>query len=121
MCASKCAKFNSDQMCIYDFWLQAHPFCLKTALLIKRKKTPNKTATKKSFVDSASTKCSRVKINTSSACVFLVGDRNDQNIPHGKGKMMFHENEEGKMVYEGQWFKGRIQGFGTMTWKRGDV
>ncbi len=62
-----------------------------------------------------------VKINTSSACVFLVGDRNDQNIPHGKGKMMFHENEEGKMIYEGQWFKGRIQGFGTMTWKRGDV
>ena len=51
---------------------------------------------------------------------FYIGERN-QGKPHGQGILKFHPNDEGKVKYNGMWQKGLKHGFGTMSWKNGDL
>ena len=49
-----------------------------------------------------------------------MGERN-QGKPHGQGILKYHPNDEGKAKYNGMWQKGLKHGFGTMSWKNGDL
>ena len=52
---------------------------------------------------------------------FYIGDKTKENVPHGQGVMKYHPNDEGKGKYDGMWQKGLKHGFGTMSWKNGDL
>ena len=51
---------------------------------------------------------------------FYIGERN-QGKPHGQGILKYHPNDLGKVKYNGMWQKGLKHGFGTMSWKNGDL
>ena len=52
---------------------------------------------------------------------FYVGQTDGKDIPHGQGTMNFHENEDNKLKYAGNWKHGIKYGYGTFLWKNGDV
>lgn len=52
---------------------------------------------------------------------FHIGDRDTNNLPHGKGNMLYHDNEDDIVRYNGHFQHGLKHGFGALTWKNGDL
>ena len=49
-----------------------------------------------------------------------VGETNNQNQPHGKGKMTYAPNNNWNILYyDGDWVNGHKTGYGVMEWKTG--
>ncbi len=63
----------------------------------------------------------RTEIEFWNADGFYVGERDENDLPHGQGTMNFHQNEEDKKKFQGLWFHGVKNGFGVLTWKNGDM
>lgn len=62
----------------------------------------------------------RTEIEFWNAEGFFIGDRDQNDLPHGQATMNFHPNEEGKKKFTGLWQHGVKNGFGVLTWKKGD-
>ena len=52
---------------------------------------------------------------------FYVGQTDPKDLPNGQGTMNYHENEDNKIKYTGNWKHGVIDGYGALWWKNGDV
>ena len=63
----------------------------------------------------------RTEIEFWNAEGFFIGDRDQNDLPHGQATMNFHPNEEDKKKFTGLWHHGVKNGFGVLTWKNNDV
>ena len=122
----KSCSTKSPLMLWYHWYFQYHPCPLSTYLVLS---TWWKNDPKGIWIDNdlrGEVKHyfpakNRTEIEFWNAEGFFIGDRDQNDLPHGQATMNFHPNEEGKKKFTGLWQHGVKNGFGVLTWKKGDL